>query len=57
VSRRAPADYFTGTVYLYMLLIVIDGEGLYQERGKPIKTIKKGQTIICSPNIEGWRVK
>jgi quercetin dioxygenase-like cupin family protein/alkylhydroperoxidase/carboxymuconolactone decarboxylase family protein YurZ len=83
---KAPAEYFTGTVYLYMLapktesnhyslgsvtfepgarsnwhthpagqtLIVIDGEGLYQEKGKPIKTIKKGETIICSPNIEHW---
>lgn len=83
---RAPADYFTGKVYLYMLaqktesnhyslgsvtfepgarsnwhthpagqtLLVINGEGLYQEKGKPVKTIKKGERIICSPNIEHW---
>lgn len=31
-------------------LIVINGEVLYQENGKPIKTIHKGETIICSPS-------
>ncbi|HUR96965.1 MAG TPA: cupin domain-containing protein [Pyrinomonadaceae bacterium] len=35
-------------------LIVIDGTGLYQERGGPIKTINKGETIVCDPNIEHW---
>jgi 4-carboxymuconolactone decarboxylase len=35
-------------------LIVIEGTGLYQERGKPIKTINKGETIICNSNIEHW---
>src|ERR671933_723312 len=78
-GERAPADYFTGTVYLHMLaqkterndyslvsvtfepgarsnwhthpagqtLIVIEGTGLYQEKGEPVKTISKGETIIC----------
>jgi quercetin dioxygenase-like cupin family protein len=85
-GEKAPADYFTGTVYLQMLaqktennnysvssvtfepgarsnwhthpagqtLIVINGKGLYQEKGKPIKTINKGETIICNPDIEHW---
>ena len=85
-GERAPADYFTGMVYLQMLaqktgdndysigsvtfergarsnwhthpagqtLIVIEGRGLYQEKGKPIKTINKGETIICNSNIEHW---
>ena len=35
-------------------LIVISGRGLYQERGKPMKTINKGETIICPVNIEHW---
>lgn len=35
-------------------LIVIEGRGLYQEKGKPVKTINKGETIICSSNIEHW---
>jgi quercetin dioxygenase-like cupin family protein len=85
-GERAPAEYFTGTVYLQMLaqktggndytigsvtfepgarsnwhihpagqtLIVINGRGLYQETGKPIKTINKGETIVCDPDIRHW---
>lgn len=85
-GERAPADSFTGTVWLQMLapkaesndyslgsvtfepgarsnwhthpagqsLIVINGRGLYQEKGQPVKTIEKGQTIICDPDIEHW---
>lgn len=85
-GENAPADYFTGTVYLQILaqktesndysigsvtfepgarsnwhthpagqtLIVISGRGLYQERGKPMKTINKGETIICPANVEHW---
>ncbi|HEY0462391.1 MAG TPA: cupin domain-containing protein [Pyrinomonadaceae bacterium] len=83
---NAPADYFTGTVFLQMLaqktesnnytvasvsfepgarsnwhthpagqtLLVIEGRGLYQEKGKSIKTINKGETIVCNPGIEHW---
>jgi quercetin dioxygenase-like cupin family protein len=85
-GEHAPADWFTGTVFLQMLaqktesndysiasvtfersarsnwhthpagqtLIVIEGKGLYQERGKSIKTINRGETIICNPDIEHW---
>jgi quercetin dioxygenase-like cupin family protein len=35
-------------------LVVIDGQGLYQERGKPVRTINKGETIVCDPDIEHW---
>ena len=35
-------------------LIVISGRGLYQEKGKPMKTINTGETIICPANIEHW---
>jgi 4-carboxymuconolactone decarboxylase len=83
---NAPADWFTGTVFLQPLapktesnsytvasvsfekgarsnwhthpagqtLIVINGKGLYQEKGKPVKTINKGETIVCNPDIEHW---
>jgi quercetin dioxygenase-like cupin family protein len=86
IGERAPADYFTGTVYLQMLaqktggneyslasvtfepgarsnwhthpagqtLIVINGQGLYQEKGGPVKAINKGETVICDPDIEHW---
>ena len=85
-GEPAPADYFTGKVYLQMLaqktesndysvgsvtfepgarsnwhihpagqtLIVISGRGLYQEKGKPMRTINKGETIVCPANIEHW---
>jgi quercetin dioxygenase-like cupin family protein len=33
---------------------VTEGKGLYQEKGKPVKTINKGDTIVCNPDIEHW---
>lgn len=36
------------------ILLVTEGKGLYQEKGKPIKVIKKGDVIKCPPNIEHW---
>ncbi|NEQ25924.1 MAG: cupin domain-containing protein [Microcoleus sp. SIO2G3] len=35
-------------------ILVTMGKGLYQEKGKPIKTINKGDVILCNPNIEHW---
>jgi 4-carboxymuconolactone decarboxylase len=85
-GNRAPADWFTGIVWLQILtqktggneyglssvtfepgarsnwhthpagqtLVVINGQGLYQERGKAVRTINKGETIVCDPDIEHW---
>ena len=36
------------------ILLVTEGKGLYQERGKPIETIDKGDVVKCPPNIEHW---
>ena len=36
------------------LLLVTDGEGLYQEKGKPVQLIKKGEVVKCPPNIIHW---
>lgn len=36
------------------LLIVIGGEGLYQERGKPARHLKVGDVVEIAPNIEHW---
>lgn len=87
-GEKAPADWFTGTVYLQPLapktennnfsigsvtfepgarsvwhthpagqtLLVTNGVGLYQEKGKPIKTLHKGDVILCDPDIEHWHV-
>ena len=36
------------------ILIVTEGEGLYQEKGKPAQVIKKGDVINIPVNIEHW---
>jgi quercetin dioxygenase-like cupin family protein len=35
-------------------LIVIDGSGWYQEKGKPATSITKGDVIVISSNLEHW---
>lgn len=36
------------------ILLVTQGQGLYQEKGKAIRTIKQGETIVCAADIEHW---
>ncbi|MBA4853907.1 cupin domain-containing protein [Emticicia sp. BO119] len=36
------------------VLIVIEGEGFYQEKGKPAQVIKKGDVINIPENTEHW---
>jgi quercetin dioxygenase-like cupin family protein len=36
------------------ILLVTDGTGYTQEKGKPIRVVHKGDTIICPPNVEHW---
>ena len=36
------------------ILLVTEGKGLYQEKGKPVEIIDKGSVIKCPPNIEHW---
>jgi len=36
------------------ILLVTDGTGYTQEKGKPIRIVHKGDTIICRPNVEHW---
>lgn len=36
------------------VLIVVDGEGYYQERGKEAIIIKKGDVIRCAKDTEHW---
>ncbi|HEX8457038.1 MAG TPA: cupin domain-containing protein [Pyrinomonadaceae bacterium] len=35
-------------------LLVIEGRGLYQEKGSPVRTLNKGDVILCRPDIEHW---
>ena len=83
---RAPADYFTGTAWLKMLvqandifntsignvtfepgtrnnwhkhpggqiLIVTDGVGYYQEKGKPVQLLHEGDVIKILPGVVHW---
>lgn len=36
------------------VLLVIEGEGYYQEKGKPPQQIKKGSVVNIPENIEHW---
>jgi len=85
-GEKAPAEYFTGTVWVHLLvpndnnlncqvanvvfepgarnnwhthpggqiLIVTDGIGYYQENGKPIQVIRKGDVVKILPNVVHW---
>lgn len=35
-------------------LIVVEGEGYYQERNAPVQLVKKGDVIKCAPGVEHW---
>jgi len=35
-------------------LIAIDGVGYYQEKGKPIQILRKGDAVKCPPNTAHW---
>lgn len=85
-GEKAPADYFTGTVWVNMLvpndaifhcqignvvfqpgarnnwhthpagqiLIVTDGTGYYQEKGKPVQLLRKGDVVTILPGVVHW---
>src|SRR5438477_13048160 len=85
-GEKAPAEYFTGTVWINLLvpndsalncqagnvvfepgarnnwhthpggqiLVVTDGTGYYQEKGKAIQQIRKGDVVKILPDIEHW---
>ena len=36
------------------VLLITQGTGYYQERGKPIRIVHKGDVIKCAPGIEHW---
>jgi len=36
------------------ILIITDGVGYYQEKGKPIELMRKGDVIKCPPNVTHW---
>jgi quercetin dioxygenase-like cupin family protein len=36
------------------ILIITDGVGYHQIKGRPRQTIKKGDVVQCPPNVEHW---
>ena len=36
------------------VLLITEGTGYYQERGKPIRIVHKGDIIQCAPGVEHW---
>jgi quercetin dioxygenase-like cupin family protein len=36
------------------ILLILEGTGYYQERGKPIQIVHKGDVIKCLPSVEHW---
>ena len=36
------------------ILLVTDGTGYYQERGKEVRILKKGDVVEISPDVEHW---
>lgn len=35
-------------------LLITEGTGYYQEKGKPIQIVHKGDVIKCMPGVEHW---
>ncbi|MBM7642696.1 cupin domain-containing protein [Streptococcus loxodontisalivarius] len=38
----------------YQILLVTDGQGLYQEEGKPARLIKAGDVVVTEQNVKHW---
>ncbi|MGN6616206.1 MAG: cupin domain-containing protein [Ilyomonas sp.] len=36
------------------IILVIEGEGYYQEEGSPKKILHKGDVVKCPPNVPHW---
>ena len=36
------------------VLLITEGTGYYQERGKPTRIVHKGDVIKCAPGVEHW---
>ncbi|MBK9730532.1 MAG: cupin domain-containing protein [Chitinophagaceae bacterium] len=36
------------------ILLIIEGNGYYQERGKPARSLVKGDVVVIPSNVEHW---
>ena len=39
---------------LGQVLLITDGTGYYQEKGKPVQIVHKGDVIKCTPGVPHW---
>ncbi len=51
-APTAKLDWHTHPAGQYLL--ITEGVGYYQERGKPIQIVRKGDVIKCLPGVEHW---
>jgi quercetin dioxygenase-like cupin family protein len=35
-------------------ILVTEGRGLYQEKGKAVRPLNKGEVVLCPPDIDHW---
>lgn len=54
VTFEPGARSFWHTHQAGQLLLVTDGKGYTQERGKPVRLLRKGDVITCKPGVEHW---
>lgn len=36
------------------ILLITEGTGYYQEKGKPVQIVQKGDVVKCLPDVEHW---
>lgn len=60
------SEYYIGKVYIsdvahqtkfdinHLVLLILDGEGYYQEEGQEVIRIKKGDVIRTPANVKHW---
>ena len=51
----APASKLDWHIHpLGQILMITDGTGYYQEKGKPVQIVHKGDIIKCTPGVSHW---
>lgn len=54
ITFSAGARSYWHTHNAGQILMVTDGTGYTQEKGKAIRIIRKGDVVTCLPNVEHW---
>ncbi len=54
VKFEAGARTYWHTHPIEQILLCTDGEGIYQEKGKPARRLAKGDVVVIPPHAEHW---